>query len=116
MSSTTPSATKNSASFASDHVENARSWSVGRDSAIFLISRRCGSVNVGGRPPAYFGASESNPSSLKLWITARTRSSDVNAIFAIAGTSIRCADHNTIWARRHRTTEPVPRRTIDNSF
>jgi len=39
---------------------------------------------------------QSKPSSLKLWITARTRSSDVNAILAIAGTSIRCADHNTI--------------------
>ena len=42
-------------------------------------------VNVGGRPPAYFGASDSKPSSLKLWITARTWSSDVNAILAIAG-------------------------------
>jgi hypothetical protein len=28
----------------------------------------------GGRPPAYFEASESNPSSLKLWTTARPRS------------------------------------------
>ena len=53
---------------------------------------------------------------MKLWITARTRSSDVNAIFAIAGTSIRCADHNTIWARRHRTTDPDPRRMIDNNL
>jgi hypothetical protein len=31
--------------------------------------------------PRNFGARESNPFSLKLWITARTRSSDVNAIF-----------------------------------
>ena len=73
-------------------------------------------MNVGGRPPAYFGASESNPSSLKLWITARTRSSDVNAILAIAGTSILCADHNTICARRHRTTDPEPRRMIDSNL
>ena len=43
--------------------------------AIFLISRRWGNVNVGGRPPAYFGANKSKPSSLKLWITSRTRSS-----------------------------------------
>lgn len=54
-----------------------------------------------------FGASESNPSALKLWITSRTRSSDVKAILAIAGTSIRWADHNMIWARRHRTNDPA---------
>jgi len=53
---------------------------------------------------------------LKLWITARTRSSDVNAIFAIAGTSMRCADHDTICARHHRSTDPEPRRTIDNKL
>ena len=73
-------------------------------------------VNFGGRPPAYFGASESNPSALKLWITSRTRSSDVNAIFAIAGTSMRWADHNTICARRQRTTDPDPRRTIPSNL
>ncbi len=75
---------------------------------------RCGNVNVGGRPPAYFGASESKPSVLKLWITSRTRSGDVNAISAICCTDIRCADHNTIYDLRHRTTEPEPRRMIDN--
>jgi hypothetical protein len=31
-------------------------------------------VKIGGRPPLYFGYSESNPSVLKLWITSRTRS------------------------------------------
>jgi len=31
-----------------------------------LISRRSGKVKVGGRPPEYLGAKESNPSSLKL--------------------------------------------------
>ena len=41
-----------SASLARLQVENGRSWSVGRDSAIFLICCRCASVNVGGRPPA----------------------------------------------------------------
>ena len=33
----------------------------------------------------YFGYSELNPSALKLRITSRTRSSLVNATFAIAG-------------------------------
>src|SRR5690606_8674563 len=46
--------------------ENGRSCSVGDDVAIFLISRRSGSVNVFGRPPAYFGYSESNPSAPKV--------------------------------------------------
>ena len=40
----------------------------------------------------HFGASESNPSALKLWITSCTRSSDVNAILAIAGTAVGEAD------------------------
>ena len=84
--------------------------------AIFLISRRSGRVNFGGRPPEYLGANESNPSSLKLWMTSLTRSSEVKAILAMAGTSILWADHSTIWALRHRTTEPEPRRTIERSF
>jgi hypothetical protein len=62
---------------------------VGRvDLAIFLISRRCGRVNFGGRPPLYLGYRELNPSALKLRITSRTRSSLVNATCAIAATSI----------------------------
>jgi hypothetical protein len=56
--------------------------------AIFLTSRRCGKVNFGGRPPLYFGQSEPNPSALKLRITSRTRSSLVNATFAIAAASM----------------------------
>jgi hypothetical protein len=43
-----------------------------RDLAIFLISRRCGKVNFGGRSPLYLGYSEVNPSALKLRITSRT--------------------------------------------
>lgn len=62
MSSTTPSATRNSASLDRLLVENGRSCSVGVDLAIFLISRRSGRVNVFGRPPTYFGNRESNPS------------------------------------------------------
>jgi hypothetical protein len=73
-------------------------------------------VNFGGRPPAYFGSNESNPSLLKLWITSRTRSSDVDAIRAIAGTSIACADHNKICARRQRTTDPEPRLAIPTNL
>ena len=88
MSSTTPSATKNSASLDRLQVENGRSWSAGRDLAIFLISRRCGNVNFGGCPPRYLGYSELNPSALKLRITSRTRSSLVNATFAIAAMSM----------------------------
>ena len=83
--------------------------------AIFLISRRWGRVNFGGRPPRYFGYSESNPSALKLWITSRTRSSLVNATFAIPGTSMPCADSSTICARRQVTTDPLPRRMIRTS-
>ena len=50
------------------------SRTAGRDRSVgparyCLIRRRCGSVNVGGRPPAYRGCSESNPSALRLWIT-----------------------------------------------
>ena len=68
--------------------ENGRSCSPGRAMAIFLISRRCGKVNFGGRPPLYFGYSELNPSALKLRITSRTRSPLVNATLAIAATSM----------------------------
>jgi hypothetical protein len=115
MSSTTPSVTRNSASFDRLQVENGRSCSAGRDFAIFLISRRWASVNFGGRPPLYLGYSELNPSALKLRITSRTRSSLVNATFAIARTSMPCADSSTICARRQVTTDPLPRRTIRTS-
>jgi hypothetical protein len=38
-----------------------------------LLDSRCsGRLNVRGRPPAYFGYSESNPSALKLCRTSRT--------------------------------------------
>jgi hypothetical protein len=36
----------------------------------------------------------------------------VKASFAIWGALIPCADHSTICARRHVTTDPVPGRTI----
>jgi hypothetical protein len=64
--------------------------------AIFLISRRWGRVNFGGRPPRYFGYSDPNPSALKLRITSRTRSSLVNATFAIAAAFMPWADSRTI--------------------
>ena len=108
MSSTTLSATRNSASLDRLQVEKGRLWSIGRDRAIFLISRRSGKLNVGGRPPAYLGARESKPSSLKFWITARTRSSEVKAILAICCTSMPWADHSTIWALRHPLPIPSP--------
>lgn len=38
-----------------------------------LICCRSGNVNFAGRPPAYLGANESNPSTLKLWITSLAR-------------------------------------------
>src|SRR5580700_3891988 len=107
MSSTTPSATRNSASLDRLHAENGRSCSAGRDLAIFLISRRWPSVNFGGRPPLYRGYSEANPSPLKLRITSRTRSSLVNATLAIAATSMPWADSSTICARRQVTTRPA---------
>jgi hypothetical protein len=68
-----------------------------------------------GCPPLYFGYREPNPSALKLRITSRTRSSLVNATFAIAGTSMPCADSSTICARRQVTTDPLPRRMIRTS-
>jgi hypothetical protein len=74
-----PSATRNSASLDRLQVETAGHDRPGGILAIFLISRRCGKVNLGGRPPRYFGYSELNPSALKLRITSRTRSSLVNA-------------------------------------
>ena len=40
-----------SASLVSLHVENGRSWSLGRESAIRLISARSASEYFGGRPP-----------------------------------------------------------------
>ena len=88
MSSTTPSATRNSPSLARLQVENGRPCSAGFDLATFLISRRWPRVNFGGRPPLYLGYKELNPSALKLWITSRTRSSLVNATFAIPATSM----------------------------
>jgi len=89
--------------------------SAGLDLATFLISRRWPTVNFGGRPPLYLGYKELNPSALKLQITSRTRSSLVNATFAIAATSIPWADSNTICARRQVTTDPLSRRTIRTS-
>ena len=70
---------------------------------------------MGGRPPAYFGYSESKPSSLKLLITSRTRSGLVKVTLAIPATSMPCTDSSTICARRHVTTDPDDRRTIRNS-
>src|ERR1700761_8230085 len=52
MSSTTPSATRKSASLARLQVEKGRPCSAGLDLAVFLISRRSGRVNVLGCPPA----------------------------------------------------------------
>jgi hypothetical protein len=78
----------------------------------FLILWRSGKLKVGGRPPEYLGTNGSNLSSLKLRRTARTRSGEVKATLAICATSIPWADSSTIWARRHRTTEPDERRTI----
>ncbi len=88
MSSTTPSATRKSASLVRLQVEKGRSCSVGLDFAIFLISRRSGRVKVLGQPPLYFGYRESKPSVLKLWITSRTRSALVKVTSAIFATGM----------------------------
>jgi hypothetical protein len=63
-------------------------------------------------------SSSTTPSSygLNVPFPGMTRSSEVKAILAMAGTSILWADHSTIWALRHRTTEPDPRRTIERRF
>lgn len=65
-------------------------------------------LNVRGRPPAYFGYSESNPSALTLCRTTRTRSSLVNATSAILATGILCADSSPICAPRQVTTTRCP--------
>jgi hypothetical protein len=39
----------------------------------------------------------------------------VKVTLAIPATSIPCTENNTIWARRHVTTDPDDRRTIRNS-
>jgi hypothetical protein len=101
MSPATPSATGNSASLARLRVENGRSCSAGLDLAVFLIFRRWASGNFGGWPPLYFGYSEPNPSALKLRITSRTRSSLVNATWAIAGTPMP-------WAGQQHHLGPPP--------
>jgi hypothetical protein len=64
-------------------------------------------VNFGACPPLYLGYSESKLSALELWITSRTLSSLVNTTFAIAGTSMPCADNSTICARRQVTIDPL---------
>ena len=53
------------------------------DRANFLISRRSGRMNFGGRPHGYFEAKESKPSSLKLSMTSLTRTSEVKAVLAM---------------------------------
>jgi hypothetical protein len=108
MSSTTPSATRKSASLARLHRENASPCPAGLDLATFLVSRRWASVNTGGCPPAERGYSDPNPSAVKLCSTSRTRSSLVKASPAICATLIPWADHSTICARRQVTTDPGP--------
>src|SRR3954453_4446710 len=115
MSSTTPSATRKSASFDRLQVENGSPWSIGRASAICLIRARWSRSNLGGRPPAYLGLSESKPSAGKLCSTSRTRSGLANVTSAILATGMPCAESSTICARRQVTTDPVPRRTMRNS-
>jgi hypothetical protein len=68
------------------------------------------------RMPAFvLRVKRAEPVGLKFRITSRTRSSLVNATFAIAGTSMPCADSSTICARRQVTTEPLPPRMIRTS-
>lgn len=55
VSSTTPSATRKSASSARIQVGNGRPCSAGLDLAIFLISLRSGRVKVLGGAPLYLG-------------------------------------------------------------
>jgi hypothetical protein len=97
-------------------VENVSPWPVGRLNAAFLISCRWARENFGGRPPAYFGCRESNPSVLKLCSTSRTRSGLVNVTFAIIGTSMPWGESSTICALRQVTTGPLDRRTMRNSL
>jgi len=48
-------------------------------------------------------------------MTSRTRSALVKVTCAIRTGSMPWADNNTIWARRHVTTEPLLRLTIRSS-
>src|SRR5664279_5020475 len=65
-----------------------------------------GTVNFGGRPPEYLGASESKSSLLKLWMTSRTRSCEVKAILARAGRP--CAGRSAARSGLVATARPTP--------
>ena len=88
----------------------------GRFVAVSTMNASSSVVIRRGRPPAQRGSSEAIPNSLNRWIISRTRSCDVAADRAIAGTVLPPADANTTNARRQRTTDPpelpLPRRTI----
>lgn len=56
------------------------------------------------------------PVSVEVVDDLSNRPSEVKAILAMAGTSMARADQSTIWALRHRTTDPEPRRTIPRSL
>src|SRR6266487_2187248 len=86
----------------------ASPWSADADLAIFMISRRWASVNLGGCPPAYLGYSEAQPSALKLCSTSRTRSSLVNASPAICATLMRPPPgHDRPGATAYNPPQPV---------
>jgi hypothetical protein len=61
------------------------------------------------------GAERVEPVGVEVWITSRTRSGLVKVTFAIAATSMPCADSSTICARRQVTTDPLERRTMRSS-
>nr|WP_208869351.1 hypothetical protein [Streptomyces virginiae] len=72
-----------------------------------------------GRPPLYFGWSDSKPSASKLWIASRTRSALVNVTSAIFATGMRWADSGrsaaAVCPRRHRSRGPVRVQPRDHS-
>jgi hypothetical protein len=92
---------------------NGKSCSAGLDLAIFLISRRCGSVNFGGCPPLYLGYSDPKP------VDVEVADHIVDPVLA-GKRDPRDRGHvhagsSTIWAPRQVTTDPLPRRMIRTS-
>ena len=74
MSSTTPWATRNSASLDKLQVEKASRDRRGRDKSDLLYLLALGQREGGRTAPGISRVSESKPSALKLLITSRTRS------------------------------------------
>ena len=113
MSSTTPSATRNSASLDRLQVEKGRSWSMraGQGDLLDLLALGQGELR---RPATGVLRGQGVEPVVVEVVDAPLGPGprEVKATLAIWATSMPWADSSTIWALRHRTTDPDERRTI----